>query len=89
MRTGVLQLLREFEVKISSSSDPQRAITGVGISEATYYFYRRFVGMGNRQLSELRSLKKEKAQLKKNVAEFEPDRLLVDETMSQLKHTAW
>jgi len=52
----VLQLLREFEVKISSSSDSQSAITGVGIGEATYYFYRRFVGMGNRQLSELRSL---------------------------------
>ena len=56
LRSGVLQWLREFEVKISSSSDSQSTITGVGISEATYYFYRRFVGMGNRQLSELRSL---------------------------------
>ncbi len=89
LRTGVLQLLQEFEVKISSSSDSQSTITGVGISEATYYFYRRFVGMGNRQLSELRSLQKEKAQLKKIFAELEPDRLIVDETMSQLKLTAW
>jgi len=64
----ILKLLREIEVKLSSGSDVQSACHGVGISEATYYNWRkRFGGMGRSQLSEMRSLEKENTRLKKIV----------------------
>ena len=47
----VLKLLRETEVKLASGSDLPSACRGVGISEATYYNWRkRFGGMGKSQL---------------------------------------
>ena len=47
----VLKLLREIEVKLASGSDLPSACRGVGISEATYYNWRkRFGGMGKSQL---------------------------------------
>ena len=40
-------LLREIEVKLSNGSDVQSACPSVGISDATYYNWRkRFGGMG-------------------------------------------
>jgi putative transposase len=55
----ILKLLREIEVKLSAGSDVASACRGVGISDATYYNWRkRFGGMGRSQLSEMRSLEK-------------------------------
>ena len=43
----ILKLLREIEVKLSNGSDVQSACRGAGISDATYYNWRkRFGGMG-------------------------------------------
>jgi transposase-like protein len=48
----ILKLLREIEVKLSTGSDVQSACRGVGISDATYYNWRkRFGGMGKSQYS--------------------------------------
>ena len=47
----ILKLLREIEVKLSNGSDVPSACRGVGISDATYYNWRkRFGGMGRSQL---------------------------------------
>jgi len=52
----ILKLLREIELKLSNGSDVQSACRGVGISDATYYNWRkRFGCMGRSQLSEMRS----------------------------------
>ena len=65
----ILKLLREIEVKLANGSDVQSACRGVGISDATYYNWRkRFGGMGRSQLSEMRSLERENTRLKKIVA---------------------
>ena len=62
----ILKLLREIELKLADGSDVRSACRGVGVSDATYYTWRRrFGGMGRSQLSELRSLEKENARLKK------------------------
>ena len=51
----ILKLLREIGVKLSAGSDVASACRGVGISDATYYNWRkRFGGMGRSQLSEMR-----------------------------------
>ncbi len=85
----IWNLLREIELKLSACSDVASAYRGVGISEATYYNWRkRFGGMGRSQLSELRSLKKENARLKKIVAELELDKLILKESLSHLKPRA-
>ena len=47
----VLKLLREIEVKLASGSYVPSACRSVGISDATYYNWRkRFGGMGKSQL---------------------------------------
>ena len=85
----ILKLLREIEVKLSAGSDVASACRGVGISEATYYNWRkRFGGMGRSQLSEMRSLEKENTRLKKIVAELELDKLILKESLSHLKPRA-
>jgi len=85
----ILKLLREIEVTLANSSDVASACRSVGISEATYYNWRkRFGGMGKSQPSELRSLEKENARLKKIVAELELDKLILKESLSHLKPRA-
>ena len=85
----ILKLLREIEVKLSASCNVQSACRGVGISDATFYNWRkRFGGMGRSQLSEMRSLAKENTRLKKIVAELELDKLILKESLTYLKPRA-
>ena len=79
----VLKLLREIELRLASGSDVASACRAVGISDATYYNWRkRFAGMGKSQLSELRALEKENTRLKKILAELELDKLILKESLS-------
>lgn len=65
--TDVLNLLREIEQKLTAGDDVASACRGVGISDATYYNWRKwFGGMGRSQLSEMKSPAKENARLKFN-----------------------
>ena len=55
-----LRLLREIEVHLSGGSDVGTACRAVGISDATYYTWRKkFGGMGRPQLAELKALQRE------------------------------
>lgn len=82
----ILRLLREMEVHLASGSDVQSACRSVGISDATYYKWRkRYGGMGRSQLSELKALEKENGRLKKIVAELELDKLILKESLDFLK----
>ena len=66
----ILKLLREIEVHLASGSDVAAACRTAGISDATYYTWRKkFGGMGRSQLSELKTLAKENRRLKKMYAE--------------------
>lgn len=85
----VLKLLREIELKLTGGSDVASACRSVGISDATYYNWRRrFGGMGRSQLCEMKGLEKENARLKKIVAELELDKLILKESLSYLKPRA-
>lgn len=85
----VLKLLREIELKLTAGDDVASACRSVGISDATYYNWRRrFGGMGRSQLSDLKSLEKENARLKKIVAELELDKLILKESLNHLKPRA-
>jgi transposase-like protein len=85
----ILKLLREIELHLASGSDVATACRAVGVSDATYYNWRkRFGGMGRSQLSQLRALEKENGRLKKIVAELELDKLILKESLDFLKPKA-
>ena len=82
----VLRLLREIELNLASGQDVATACRSVGVSDATYYNWRkRFGGMGRPQLLELKALEKENGQLKKIVADLELDKLILKESLDFLK----
>lgn len=85
----ILNLLRQIELSLSSGSDVQTACRSAGVSDATYYNWRkRYGGMGRSQLSELKGLEKENARLKRIVAELELDKLILKESLDYLKPKA-
>ena len=81
-----LRLLREIEVHLAGGSDVGTARRAVGISDATYYTWRKkFGGMGRPQLAELKTLQRENQRLKKIVADLELDKLILRESLYFLK----
>lgn len=82
----VLKLLREIEVRLVSGNDVTTACRAAGISDATYYTWRKkFGSMGRSQLSELKALEKENQRLKKILADLELDKLILRESLDFLK----
>jgi len=85
----ILRLLREIEVHLSSGMDVVSACRMVGISDATYYTWRKkFGGVGRSQLAEMKALQKENSRLKKIVADLELDKLILKESLDFLKPKA-
>ncbi len=85
----VLRLLREIELSLSSGSDVATACRTAGVSDATYYTWRkRFGGMGRSEMANLKALQKENDRLKKIVAELELDKLILKESLDYLKPKA-
>ncbi len=85
----VLKLLRQIELSLTSGGDVKSACRSVGVSEATYYNWRRRFGcMSKSQLQELKSLEKENSRLKKIVADLELDKLILKESLDYLKPKA-
>ena len=61
-----LKILREIDVHLHDGLDVVSACRKAGISDKTYYYWRKkFGGLGRPQLSEMRALKKENERLKK------------------------
>ena len=82
----ILKLLRQIELSLDSGSDVATACRTAGVSDATYYAWRKkYGGMGKSQLREMKELEKQNAQLKKIVAELELDKLILKESLDFLK----
>lgn len=85
----ILRLLREIELSLASGSDVATACRTAGVSDATYYTWRkRFGGMGRSEMAKLKALQKENDRLKKIVAELELDKLILKESLDYLKPKA-
>ena len=81
-----LKLLREIELQLANGSDVSGACRSAGISDATYYTWRKkFGGMGRAQLAELKMLRRENQRLKKIISELELDKLILKESVDFLK----
>ena len=84
-----LKLLREIDVHLHDGLDVVRACRKAGISDNTYYYWRKkFGGMGRPQLSEMRAQQKENERLKKIVADLQLDKLILKESLDHLKPKA-
>ena len=82
----ILNLLRQIELSLASGSDVASACRSAGVSDATYYNWRkRYGGMGRSQLQEFKTMEKENSRLKKIVAELELDKLILKESLDYLK----
>ncbi len=82
----VLKLLREIELHLAGGMDVPTACRTAGISDATYYNWRKkFGGMARSDLAEKKALEKENQRLKKIIAKLELDKLILKETVDFLK----
>ena len=85
----ILNLLRQIELEIASGGNVTSACRNAGISDATYYTWRkRYGGMAKSQLAEFKALEKENARLKRIVTDLELDKLILKETLDYLKPKA-
>ena len=85
----ILGLLRQIELDLASGSSVETAVRTAGISNATYYKWRKlYGGMGKSRLRELKAMEKENTRLKRIVAELELDKLILKESLDYLKPKA-
>ena len=85
----VLRLLREIEVSLADGLDVVSACRKAGLSDATYYNWRKkFGGVGRTQLAAKKVLEKENARLKRIVADLELNKLILKDTLDYLKPKA-
>ena len=85
----VLKNFREIDVHLHDGLDVVSSCRKSGISDKTYYHWRKkFGGMGRSQLSEMRALRKENERLKKILTELQLDKLILKESLDYLKPKA-
>ena len=76
----IISKLREVEVKLSQGIKATEAIRSVGVSEQTYYRWRKeFGGMRTDQARRMKEVEKENIRLKKLVAELSLDNAILKE----------
>ena len=84
-----LNILRQVELELASGNSVESACRTAGISDATYYKWRKlYGGMGKSQLRELKAMEKENARLKRIIADLELDKLILKESLDYLKPKA-
>jgi putative transposase len=78
----IISKLREAEVLISQGKTAAEASRVIGISEQTYYRWRReYGGVSTEQAHRLKELEKENARLKRLVADLSLDNAILKETV--------
>lgn len=76
----IIKKLREAEVLLSKGEKVEQAIRKIGVSDVTYYRWRKeFGGMKVDQARKLRDLEKENGRLKKLVADLSLDNAILKE----------
>jgi transposase-like protein len=76
----IINKLREAEVMISQGAKVSEASRKLGVTEQTYYRWRReYGGMRVEQAKRLKELEKENARLKKLVADISLDNAILKE----------
>ena len=78
----IIGILREAEVKLSQGRNVGQICREMGISEQSYYRWRKeYGGMKTAQVKRLKDLERENGRLKKAVAELTLDKQILKETL--------
>lgn len=78
----IIGLLREVDVKVSQGKNVGQTCREIGITEQTYYRWRKeYGGMKTTQVKRLKELERENSHLKKAVAELTLDKLILKEAL--------
>lgn len=79
----IIAALREAEVRIAQGETVSKICRGFGISEQTYYKWRReYGGLKIDQAKRLKELERENERLRKAVSELTLDKLILKEALS-------
>ena len=79
----IIQYLREAEVLISQGQTVIQACRAIGVTEQTYYRWRKeYGGIRTDQAKRLKDLEKENARLKRLLADAELDKAILREAAS-------
>lgn len=78
----IIHMLREAEIKLASGSTVGEVCRSLGITEQTYYRWRKsYGGMQVSQAKKLKALEQENARLKKLVADQALDKAILEEAL--------
>lgn len=78
----IINILRQIEILVSQGQTAQMAARGEGISEQTYYRWRKeYGGMRTDQAQRLKDLEQENSRLKRIVADLSLDNLIIKEAL--------
>jgi len=78
----IVKKLREADAVIAQGGTVEQACKQLGISDATYYNWRKQYGrMKLEQVKQLKALQKENSRLKKLVAELSLDKAILEEAL--------
>ena len=78
----ILKILQEIDASQAQGSTVEKACRDQGISDATYYIWRKSYGrMRVDQVKRLRELEKENDRLKKVVADLSLDKAILNEAL--------
>ena len=79
----IVGILRDADAKVAGGSTVEQVCRELGISDATYYTWRKKYGrMKVAELKRLKDLEKENARLKKLVADLSLDKAILQEALS-------
>lgn len=79
----IINLLRRVEVLSAQGKAIESAIREIGVSEQTYYRWRKeYGGMGTEQVRKLKELERENQRLKRAVADLTLDNQILKEVAS-------
>ena len=82
----VIRLLRQIEVELASGATVATACRSAGVSDATYYGWRKkFGGMGPSKVKQMKVLETEKQRLREAVSDLTLDKLILKESLDYLK----
>jgi putative transposase len=80
----IIHKLREAEVLLSQGETVQAAVRQLGITEQTYYRWRKeYGGMDHSQARRLKELERENSRLKKLVADLSLDKAILEEALAK------
>src|SRR5215467_16039226 len=83
----IVAKLRQVDVLVSQGQNIVDAIRQIGVSEVTYYRWRRdFGGLKPEQVKRLQNLELENIRLRKAISELTLDKLILQEVRAQLLH---